>query len=567
VIAAPKAQQNEHVAAHPQVAAEHGTRSQVARGAPAAHVSNHVVLRRLQTKLTVSTPGDAFEQEADRVADQVMRMPEPLVQRACACGGSCDSCKSGSDHHDEASHKVQLKHADHGSPVAEAPPAVNDALAGAGRPLDGGTRAYFEPRLGADLSGVRVHEDARAAESAQSVNALAYTVGRDIVFAPGQYRPASRDGQRLLAHELTHVLQQTAQGGLALQRFVPCTRARLSLEDCPKREPNEVAEARTSPMVVEYLTAPEQGYLISNFAVGQSRLKPNAKNEPNWAAMIAALSDKTTVWTIIGLGDCHGDDALNESLRKDRGEQVLNALPPEASKQISSVQAAALHQCLTTNDSSIDRAYNRSVLIQREKQELTYEEEVIEGERPVPKPKAQPTVDCNNDQKKELAAAHPIAIAMVERAMAVFPERHRRPEIRDLLKKYFNDPDGNWRIYAGLKAILGGLKTSTKLECESKGDVAYNFFCPSSSTKVSIAYVRTLAGFRVHLCEAAFGRSDLDLADTLVHEYSHLYDHTNIIQKETYCWQGGCDKLSRWDAYDNADSFSSFAAEVFKRQL
>ena len=79
-----------------------------------------------------------------------------------------------------------------------------------GEPLSGETRALMEPRFGSDLSQVRVHTDAGAGESARSVNALAYTVGRDIVFGAGQYAPQTSAGQKLLAHELTHFIQQSA---------------------------------------------------------------------------------------------------------------------------------------------------------------------------------------------------------------------------------------------------------------------------------------------------------------------------------------------------------------------
>jgi hypothetical protein len=80
-----------------------------------------------------------------------------------------------------------------------------------GQPLNGGTRAFMEPRFGHDFSRVRVHADAKAAESAQAVNALAYTVGTDVVFGNGQYEPATANGQRLLGHELAHVVQQGAE--------------------------------------------------------------------------------------------------------------------------------------------------------------------------------------------------------------------------------------------------------------------------------------------------------------------------------------------------------------------
>src|SRR5439155_15454735 len=89
------------------------------------------------------------------------------------------------------------------------------ARRGRGQPLPTSVRAFFEPRFEHDFSQVRVHTDAHAAESAQAVQALAYTVGSDIVFGAGQYAPATTAGQRLLAHELTHVVQQGASQALS----------------------------------------------------------------------------------------------------------------------------------------------------------------------------------------------------------------------------------------------------------------------------------------------------------------------------------------------------------------
>src|SRR5689334_21018292 len=91
-----------------------------------------------------------------------------------------------------------------------APPIVHDVLQSPGNPLASSTRTFMEPRFGHDFSGVRVHTDARAAESARAVGALAYTVGQDIVFGAGQYAPSTSAGQRLVAHELTHVAQQSS---------------------------------------------------------------------------------------------------------------------------------------------------------------------------------------------------------------------------------------------------------------------------------------------------------------------------------------------------------------------
>ena len=162
--------------------------------------------RTIQSKLLISQPGDIYEQEADHVADHVMRMPEPAIQRTCsACvssGSTCSSCKI------EEEALVQRK-AERRSDGAGA--VADDFVRnlGAGQPLDTATRAFFEPRFGHDFGNVRVHSYAAAQQSAQEVSAIAYTFGNDIVFAAGRYAPTTSEGRRLIAHELTHVVQQS----------------------------------------------------------------------------------------------------------------------------------------------------------------------------------------------------------------------------------------------------------------------------------------------------------------------------------------------------------------------
>ncbi|HTP11018.1 MAG TPA: DUF4157 domain-containing protein, partial [Anaerolineae bacterium] len=94
------------------------------------------------------------------------------------------------------------------APVSEVPPIVHEVLRSPGQPLDTATRAFMEPRLGHDFSGVRIHTDAQSAKSARAVNALAYTVGQDVAFGTGQFAPGTSAGRKLIAHELTHVVQQ-----------------------------------------------------------------------------------------------------------------------------------------------------------------------------------------------------------------------------------------------------------------------------------------------------------------------------------------------------------------------
>jgi hypothetical protein len=156
----------------------------------------------VQAKLAVSAPGSVHEQEADRVAQQVVSMPEP----ACACGGACPRCRKEQAVHGQLQAK-RVRANDREE--MHAPPLVNEVLRSTGQPLDPSTREFMESRFGHDFSHVRVHTGERAAESAQMVNALAYTIGRDVVFGNAQYAPDTSGGRRLLAHELTHVLQQS----------------------------------------------------------------------------------------------------------------------------------------------------------------------------------------------------------------------------------------------------------------------------------------------------------------------------------------------------------------------
>jgi Domain of unknown function (DUF4157) len=143
-----------------------------------------------------------------------------LLQRKCACGGGgtaastgtgagCESCQKKEAEEQKKAQEQKLQKSSSGpSRSATAPPVVNQVLSSPGRALDTPTRSFMEPRFGRDFSGVVIHTDSRAAESARAVDAHAYTVGQHIVFDQGKYDPDSRGGQHLLAHELAHTVQQ-----------------------------------------------------------------------------------------------------------------------------------------------------------------------------------------------------------------------------------------------------------------------------------------------------------------------------------------------------------------------
>jgi peptidoglycan hydrolase-like protein with peptidoglycan-binding domain len=132
-----------------------------------------------------------------------------LLQYKCACGGT-----AGIDGRCAHCRKERLLRGSGTAMQAEretAPPIVHETLGRPGQPLDGATRGFMEPRFGHDFSQVRVHADAKAAESARAIDAVAYTVGQDVVFGAQQYTPTTVSGRQLLAHELAHVVQQRGQ--------------------------------------------------------------------------------------------------------------------------------------------------------------------------------------------------------------------------------------------------------------------------------------------------------------------------------------------------------------------
>lgn len=192
----------------------------------------HTCPPRIQAKLKIGQPGDKYEQEADRVAEQVMRMLEPQVQRK-----GCLSCSDINEEEqiqtkpitqqitpmvqrqeaeleeEDEEEILQTKGVPGQTPEVTRNVQMNiNNLRGAGKPLPESERSFFETRLGYDFSQVRVHSGSRAEQLTRAVNARAFTVGRDVVFGARQYAPETNIGQRLLAHELTHVVQQ---------RFVP----------------------------------------------------------------------------------------------------------------------------------------------------------------------------------------------------------------------------------------------------------------------------------------------------------------------------------------------------------
>jgi len=200
---------------------------------------NVSVQRLIQCKLSVSQPGDPYEQEADRVAEAVTQVSERpasaagidreadsdlTINRMCsACSDDVNRVPSPEDDREKEVMSLQRQpeeEKDKDAVVARVASGDVSAvdgevetgirrLPGGGTPLAPAVRTSMESQVGYDFGAVRVHTDSNAGQLARAVNARAFTVANEVVFASGEYNPGSSDGQKLLAHELTHVVQQT----------------------------------------------------------------------------------------------------------------------------------------------------------------------------------------------------------------------------------------------------------------------------------------------------------------------------------------------------------------------
>ena len=188
---------------------------------------------QMKSELTVGAPGDRYEREADAVADRVMAMPEPAVQRqdleeetpeVQAQVEEEEEPVQAQVEEEEEEPEVQAK-SDTTPVVTPRVKAELEATRGSGAPLSRNVRAFMEPRLGRDLSSVRVHTGGGAAGLARQLRAQAFTRGADVYFASGKYAPETAAGKRLLAHELAHVGQQT-RGRKGLRK-VPVIRRKV----------------------------------------------------------------------------------------------------------------------------------------------------------------------------------------------------------------------------------------------------------------------------------------------------------------------------------------------------
>jgi Domain of unknown function (DUF4157) len=243
---------------------------------------------RNTTSVRVGAADDAFEREADRVADAVMSggaasprtagaqhvqreideespAPAPAPAPAQAAAPAEDEAAAGED---EGVEETESEDGEGGDDDPTGQPKLADGASrgggrvdlplasGGGSPLDAGTRETMQGGIGHDFSGVRVHTGREAAQAAESVHARAFTVGSDIYFASGAYQPSSGTGQRLLAHELTHVVQQSGGSRPSLVQRAPQDPQKAKPKQKAKEKPKEKAKEKPKKVPDKFCKKP-----------------------------------------------------------------------------------------------------------------------------------------------------------------------------------------------------------------------------------------------------------------------------------------------------------------------
>lgn len=303
-------------------------------------------VRDIQPKLTVNEPGDKYEKEAERVADAVMRMadsgskvdtqkevPSGHIQRMCPrCQRRYQQGKPLNCEECEAELQRRRDGRDGDAKISEGVEQAAAVASEFGKPLSEGLRSLFENRLDRDFSGVRIHTGERADRAARAINARAFTYGTDIVFRKGEYSPSTYSGKRLLAHELTHVVQQNG-GRVSTQKYDDAS-GTVQLQESDRHRSESASEAPNrgdSPLAYQResrFDVSVQNMATIYFPTDKSELDENDRRVVRKVAeyvRTAALNTRVEV-EFHGYADERGEKGYNQMLSKERAQSVKELL-------------------------------------------------------------------------------------------------------------------------------------------------------------------------------------------------------------------------------------------------
>lgn len=503
---------------------------------------------------SVRESNDALEQEAERVAQDVIagRAQKQAwsisnvgigtaLQPKCACGGppgpggECEECR-----------KKRLQRKIRGSAIetrskaeAETPAIVGEVLRSAGQPLDPSIRAFMEPRFGRDFSQVRVHTDAKASGSARAVSALAYTVGHDIVFGAGQYAPFTDAGRRLLAHELTHTIQQATPGASSPQF------SQLEIGEVSSPEEKE-SDAIANAVVNDQLH--------SDFAIRSAK-----RTTP-----VAALQRKVSA-----------DLAPIQQLLRKRGSSEKDISPADTHqvllmfKAMSDVDLRDTVRALETQDKDYierflthigqDDQLNELETLRRVKNARVWKTETKTDGTTVT---TEVVGSCSPDQFQKVYQAANTALNWLNKAVAQVdafigaPDAPGNSDTATALDLHFRSKTAAVvrHIREQLAHIRADIERAPQFSIECHG--TWDPGCAQAG-----AYAEREHGLIV-FCYSFFGDDALRQAETVVHEMAHAQVGGELITDRAYQADRVLPSLSTEEALTNAESYGLLVQQL-----
>ncbi len=458
------------------------------------------------------------------------RAPQPLLQRKCACGGNpgpsgeCENCRK------KRLGLVQRSVA-HQAPTPAVPSVVHDVLNTPGQPLERGTRGLMESRFGHDFSSVRIHTDSTAGQSARAVSALAYTVGQDIVFGAGQYAPHSPDGQKLIAHELVHTVQQkNHQRG----RIAP---SRLQMDD--PAGPQERESERLSEQVAGgFASTPgTQKLPITAHPAGIQR-----KVSPDFPKI---------------------QDLLKKKVTEDSSHQVLAILKGlsdgDLRDTVAEMEKSKLVDSFFEHLSDIDQRSEYSAL-QRIKNARVWTSETKDGNTTVT---TQVVGSCSPEQFQKISQAATTGAQWLDSAIArldayiASPKDAKNADVEAAMKTHFHSTSTD--VVQHVRERLAHIRTDIRntpemsVECHGTWD---------KTCDVADAYVPGSNQNLIVFCYSFHQRSADTQAETIVHEMAHAQAGGLHITDRAYEADRLLPLLTTEGALTNAESYGLFAREL-----
>jgi hypothetical protein len=406
------------------------------------------------------------------------------------------------------------------------PPIVDDVLQSSGEPLEAGTRRFFEERFGYDFGAVRVHRDARAAESARSVHAQAYTVGHDIVFDSGGFAPQTATGRRLLAHELTHVVQQNATPQTVQRAVLP------GLE--VKGRETGTGEAGSWSVFFERngTTLDSDGELAVLFAGGGSGKKKNF--------------------------DLHGHISEDEAPTPADGKKLANDRIKTVDAELKSIGHAGKRNPKPkpdVGDGRLDYRNVRSVEIAAAgKKSTTLNCKTTARTGP-----------CSAAVKKTFSETRKQAQVLIDKARKLLTSG-TDSATNDLRDEFFGGAGGKGSGAAATKVLdenLGKIKSQMDLNAKSKHHRC-GTLCDGACT-IAIAYNEDVGNDSVlTLCPGFVKRDPVDRTRNFIHETAHgtpglgLAGKTAGTKDLAYRFERRLPRLTPDQALQNSDSYALF---------